>query len=310
MTHQTMNFDSVTYSNIHSTLNEHDTGCAFVQYGTKQAADKAQEHLNGKRTLPGMTNPMIVRPAERKKNVNRKLFFASVPDTATEQEIRPLFEPYGEIDHFVVLKTTDGRGRGCGFCQYIDSSSCERALNELNQNVTLPGAKGPIQVRYADTPEQKAARQREKMMGGPPGGGNFGGGMNPMGMNPVMANYPMPNPAMGYGVPGGYMPGPVDGMGYDPHGMGAYGGPPPMQQAMPGMGPPPPAAAGGGRKEQGPPGANLFVYNIPVEFGDPDLYSTFAPFGPVVSANVFIDKHTQRSKGFGMFFNSNFLIKP
>eukprot|EP01138_Halocafeteria_seosinensis_P004531 gb/GECG01004635.1/.p1 GENE.gb/GECG01004635.1/~~gb/GECG01004635.1/.p1 ORF type:complete len:463 (+),score=60.74 gb/GECG01004635.1/:1-1389(+) len=278
-------------------------GCAFVQYATKDAADKAQEHLNGRRTLPGMSNPMIVRPAERKKNVNRKLFFASIPDTSTEEDIRPLFETYGEIDHFVVLKTPDGRGRGCGFCQYSESDACNKAIENLDKTVTIPGAKGPIQVRYADTPEQKAARQREKnmggqMMGGAPGG-NFG--MNPqMGMNPMMGGYPMNNPAMGYG---GYMPPPMQGGpmgGYDPHAMGAYGMPG-MPPAAPGMGAPPAAGGGSGgtKQSQGPSGANLFVYNIPIEFGDPELYSTFAPFGNVVSAKVFIDKNTQRSKGFG-----------
>lgn len=49
----------------------------------------------------------------------------------------------------------------------------------------------------------------------------------------------------------------------------------------------------------GPPGANLFVYNIPSEWGDQDLATTFSEFGNVASTKVFVDKATGASKGFG-----------
>lgn len=55
----------------------------------------------------------------------------------------------------------------------------------------------------------------------------------------------------------------------------------------------------------GPTGANLFVFNFPRMFTDDDLARTFAPFGNVLSATVFIDKQTGRSKCFGFVSYDN-----
>ena len=50
---------------------------------------------------------------------------------------------------------------------------------------------------------------------------------------------------------------------------------------------------------RGPPGSNLFVYNIPDSYTDDDLPPLFSPYGSVVSVKVYRDKLTGVSRGFG-----------
>ncbi|CBK24110.2 uncharacterized protein [Blastocystis hominis] len=60
-----------------------------------------------------------------------------------------------------------------------------------------------------------------------------------------------------------------------------------------------------GAFQEGPEGANLFVYHLPHEMADSDLTTLFVPYGTILSAKVYVDKQTGESKGFGFVsFNS------
>jgi hypothetical protein len=56
---------------------------------------------------------------------------------------------------------------------------------------------------------------------------------------------------------------------------------------------------GGGMGKRGPLGANLFVMGFPDSTEDTQLWQLFSVYGTILSAQVFKDKDTGRTRGFG-----------
>lgn len=50
---------------------------------------------------------------------------------------------------------------------------------------------------------------------------------------------------------------------------------------------------------RGPTGANLYIFHIPNEWTNMDLYELFNKVGPVLSARIGVDSRTGRGKGYG-----------
>lgn len=61
-----------------------------------------------------------------------------VPVTTKADDLRPAFEPYGEITEVHVLYKY-GEHRGCAFVSYLDPTHAEAAMNALGGVYTLPG---------------------------------------------------------------------------------------------------------------------------------------------------------------------------
>lgn len=50
---------------------------------------------------------------------------------------------------------------------------------------------------------------------------------------------------------------------------------------------------------KGPDGANLFIFHIPNNFTNLDMYQLFYPYGHLLSVRIMVEKDTGRSRGFG-----------
>ena len=85
------------------------------------------------------------------------------------------------------------------------------------------------------------------------------------------------------------------GRGYGPQG-GRYGQRR-RQNTSYASSPGPPIVQPGGGK--GPEGANLFVFHIPNDFSNQEMYDMFSQYGNVLSARIMVEAETGRSRGFG-----------
>jgi RNA recognition motif-containing protein len=62
----------------------------------------------------------------------KKLYVGNLPFSATDEDIRTLFAPYGQVDSVSVVTDRDtGQPRGFGFVE-IDDAGAENAINGTN----------------------------------------------------------------------------------------------------------------------------------------------------------------------------------
>uniref|UniRef100_A0AAY4CH28 RRM domain-containing protein n=1 Tax=Denticeps clupeoides TaxID=299321 RepID=A0AAY4CH28_9TELE len=292
-------------------------GCAFLTYCARESAIKAQNALHEQKTLPGMTRPIQVKPADSEsRGEDRKLFVGMLNKQQTEEDVYRLFEPYGVIEECTVLRGPDGNSKGCAFVKFSTHAEAQSAISALHGSQTMPGASSSLVVKFADTDKERTIRRMQQMVG------QFGI-FNPAIALPFSTYSTYAHALMQQQAAimaashGGYLTPSVAFPTTHIHQMGAIninGLPPTPMTPVSGEFHQPlgehrasfplgwwhdglrPWVKGRGFR---PEGCNLFIYHLPQEFGDNELMQMFLPFGTVISSKVFMDRATNQSKCFG-----------
>ena len=115
-----------------------------------------------KATLPDGSNPA-------------KLFVGNLPYSLSEEELREIFAPYGEIvDLKLITDKYSGRSRGIAFVEYAEAAAAEAAIAELHDK-EVSG-----RLMMVNVAQPKTERSNDRGRGGynndRGGRGGYGGG--------------------------------------------------------------------------------------------------------------------------------------
>ncbi|KAK8650695.1 hypothetical protein V6N13_140322 [Hibiscus sabdariffa] len=244
-------------------------GCAFLKYETKEQALDALEAINGKHIMEGSSTPLVVKWADTEKERQAR--------RAQKAQSQASIIPNADLQHPSLFRALP--------VGYVPPYNGYR--------YQAPGRYGLMQYRMPPMQNQPAFHN----MILPVNQGRALRGITPdRASNIGPRNYAMPpaNPAVsGLRYPIAYSGGIT---GHTP----LTGSSDSVQQANTSSNylSSSSVTSSGGQIE-GPPGANLFIYHIPQDFGDEELANAFQGFGMVLSSKVFVDKATGVSKCFG-----------
>uniref|UniRef100_A0AC34QXX1 RRM domain-containing protein n=1 Tax=Panagrolaimus sp. JU765 TaxID=591449 RepID=A0AC34QXX1_9BILA len=287
-------------------------GCCFVTFFHRSDALKAQGALHNTKILPGMHNAMQVKPADAENRNERKLFVGMLSRTATEDDVRKLFEQFGTIEEVTVLREqSTGKSRGMfkadgdqkkgGTTSPNDSSVLQLLQgngitgNVTNQLTSLglllqnPGVATLLGTVIASLTNAATAAVAGNSSSTTLDAGQQGSSKNSTtaeGNESGVASYNALAPQLA--TAGSRIP------LIDPNLIQRSVQIPMVDQNLLNR----PNSNNGGISK-GPEGCNLFIYHLPQEFADEDLRNLFSHFGTVLSAKVYVDKQTNLSKCFG-----------
>jgi len=277
-------------------------GCAFIKYETRTQAVNAIRSLHNSQTMDGCRLPIVVKIADSEKDKMKKKHM-----TSGVSNIANLGLPLASASTLPA-----GTGVNPALQQQL---LAQLALPQLiASNPLLQGVPGTMGAIVAAMAQQQQQLQQLNQQATQSSVGTFGSASNTqaaansmlglgsygLGGSSLSNSSASLYPTTGYG---GYA---TSGGAGDNTIQQAYSG---MQQYIASSLQQPYSTTTqqsstsyqqvNNSKKEGPDGANLFIYQVPTDFNDSDLMTTFSPFGNVISAKVFIDKNTGLSKGFG-----------
>ncbi|KAI8811545.1 hypothetical protein BJ742DRAFT_753607 [Cladochytrium replicatum] len=137
-------------------------GYGYVHYETNEAAQNAIKHVNG--MLLNDRKVFVGLHVPRKERLNRieelrakftNIYVKNLDESITDDDLRALFEPFGQITSAVVQVDENGKSRGFGFVNFANHEDSRIAVEEM-QEKEVNGKQ-----LYVSRAQKKAEREEE-----------------------------------------------------------------------------------------------------------------------------------------------------
>ncbi|XP_018477423.1 flowering time control protein FCA [Raphanus sativus] len=107
-------------------------------------------------STPGGPDPPTSEVGISSSSIAAKLYVAPLPITATEYDVRQVFEKYGSVTEIILPKDKmSGERAAYCFVKYRKLEEGSAAIAALTDHFTFPGEISPVKVRYADAERER-----------------------------------------------------------------------------------------------------------------------------------------------------------
>ncbi len=133
-------FGTILSSKLATTEDGKSRGFGFVQFQTREEAEKAIEGANGKKLTETQSLPLIVAHHVRSQPKTASftnLLVKNIRDDVTDEQLAAAFVSCGSITSAVVARDASGKSKRHGFCNFETPESAARCIELFNDSASL-----------------------------------------------------------------------------------------------------------------------------------------------------------------------------
>lgn len=135
-------------------------GFGFISFYKVQDAINAHDELNGKLFEGKELKINFLEKGRPHVNIRNNIYVKEIPkENFDDQDLKKLFEKFGEIKSAVVLKDEEKKSKGFGFVCFLKPQDAENALKEMN-NKKVFDLPNNLYVSFA----MKKAERKEELI--------------------------------------------------------------------------------------------------------------------------------------------------